>query len=53
MEDLPTADILHNFALLVLWFPFIGEGLSVWQYVDRSSRRVFWFTFTVMFALPF
>lgn len=53
VEDLPTEDIFHNFALLVLWFPFISEGVSVWQCVDGSSRRVFWFLFTVKLALPF
>ena len=41
MEDLPTVGRqIHNFALLVLQL-FISEGLSIWQYVDGSSRRVF------------
>lgn len=53
VEDLSTEDIFHNFVLLVLWFPFISEGVSVWHYVDGSSRRVFWFLFTVKLALPF
>lgn len=53
MEDLPGAEIFHNFALLMLWFPFISEGLITWQYADGSNRRVFWFLFTVMLAVPF
>lgn len=41
MEDLPTPDIFHNSALLALCFPFISEGLSIWQYVDGSSGSIF------------
>lgn len=45
MEDLPTADILCNFALFVISFPLICDGLSICSILMEAAGGISGFVY--------